>query len=155
VIPRRTLEIATAALTGAFGIAIMVSSLRSGVGWTPRGMDSGTFPFIAGVLIIAASLYNAARASRFAGPIVLERPGILKLAGMLLPAVLFVAAIPFAGLHVAAAAYVFGMVAFHDKGGIRKAAAIAVVTPLSLYGIFDWGFQVPLPRGTLGAALGF
>lgn len=155
MVNRRTLEIVTAALTGAFGIAIMVSSLHAGIGWTPRGVASGTFPFIAAVIIVAASLYNAVKAFGFAGPVVLDGAGARKLAAMLLPAVLFVAAIPFAGLHVSAAAYVFGMVAFHEKGGLVRAMALAVVTPVALYAIFDYAFQVALPKGMLGASLGF
>lgn len=155
MIRRRTLEIGTAALTGAFGAAIVVSSLRAGVGWTPRGVDSGTFPFIAGVLILAASVYNAARALSEEGPFVLEGPGILKLGAMLLPAILFVAAIPLLGLHVAAGFYVLGTVAFVSRGGIVKALVLAIVTPVTLYAVFDRAFQVPLPRGMLGAALGF
>ena len=155
MVNRRALEIVTAALTGAFGIAIMVSSLYAGIGWTPRGVASGTFPFIAAILILAGSVYNAVKAFAVAGPVVLDGAGARKLAGMFVPAALFVAAIPLAGLHVSAAAYVFGMVAFHKKGGLVRAVALAVITPVALYGIFDYAFQVPLPKGLLGAALGF
>ena len=155
MVNRRTLEIVTAALTGAFGIAIMVSSLHAGVGWTARGMDSGTFPFLAAFLIAAGSAYNIVKAFAFAGPVMLDREGARKLAGMFVPACLFVAAIPFAGLHIAAAAYIFGMVAFHKKGGIVRAIVFAIVTPIALYATFDYAFQVPLPMGMLGNALGF
>jgi len=155
VVNRRILEAVTAGLTGAFGIAIMVSSLHSGVGWTPRGVDSGTFPFLAALLILAGSLYNLAKAFSFVGPVMLDAAGARKLAAMFVPACLFVAAIPFTGLHVAAAGYVFGMVATNRKGSLARAAVFAIATPLALYAIFDWAFQVPLPRGMLGAALGF
>lgn len=155
IVTRRTLEIATAALTGAFGAAIVVSSLRAGVGWTPRGVDSGTFPFIAGVLILAGSLYNAVRA--FAGETLpmIEGPGILKLLVLFVPAVLFVAAIPVVGLHVAAGVYIFGVIAAHPHGSLRKAAVFGIATPFALYGTFDWAFSVTLPRGWLGGLLGF
>jgi hypothetical protein len=155
VISRRVLELTTAALTGTFGAAIVVSSLDAGVGWTSRGVGSGTFPFIAGVLILAGSLYNAGRASLAAGPGVLDAAGLRKLGAMLLPAILFVAAIPFAGLHVAAGAYAFASVAMDRSGSMRSAIVIGIVTPLALYAIFDWAFQVTLPRGMLGAAFGF
>jgi hypothetical protein len=32
---------------------------------------------------------------------------------------------------------------------------MSVVTAVALYVLFDWAFQVSLPRGLLGAALGF
>ena len=155
MINRRTLEITTAALTGAFGLAIMVSSIHAGIGWTPRGVDSGTFPFLAAVLIVGGSAYNMVKAFAFAGPVMLDGQGARKLAGMFVPACLFVAAIPLAGLHVAAAGYIFGMIAFHKKGGLLRAIVFAIVTPVALYATFDWGFQVPLPMGLLGKALGF
>ena len=155
MISRRALELATAALTGAFGLAIMVSSLRTGVGWTPRGVDSGTFPLLAGTLIVGGSVYNAARSFVRENAAAIEGPGIVKLLGLFLPAAAFVAAIPLAGLHVAAAIYIFGVIAAHPRGSVRKAVIFGIVTPLALYGIFDWGFTVTLPRGWLGAALGF
>jgi hypothetical protein len=155
VVSQRTLEVATAALTGAFGVAIVVSSIRAGIGWTPRGVASGTFPLIAGTIIVAGSLYNAFRALRAAGPVVLDGAGARKLAGLFLPAAAFVAAIPLVGLHVAAAAYTLAAIGMHRKGSIAKAVVLAIVTPLFLYGVFDRAFQVALPRGLLGAALGF
>jgi hypothetical protein len=36
-----------------------------------------------------------------------------------------------------------------------RASCFAAVTGVSLYVIFDWIFQVTLPRGALGSALGF
>ena len=79
----------------------------------------------------------------------LEGPGILKLAALFVPAVLFVAAIPLVGLHMAAAVYIFGVIAGHPRGSLRKAAMFAIATQLVLYGVFDWGFQTALPRGML------
>ena len=155
MVNRRTLEIVTAAITGAFGAAIMVSSIRTGVGWTPRGVDSGTFPLIAAVLIVAGSAYNVVRAFAFVGPVVMDGATARKLAAMFVPAILFVAAIPFIGLHVASGIYIFGSVIAHRRGRWWSALALAIVTPLALYATFDWAFQVTLPRGMLGAALGF
>ncbi|MFL5033452.1 MAG: hypothetical protein ACJ8EC_00375, partial [Microvirga sp.] len=36
---------------------------------------------------------------------------------------------------------------------VARALAISAVTAVSLYVLFDWAFQVTLPRGYLGAAL--
>jgi hypothetical protein len=154
VISRRILEIATAALTAAFGIAIVVASFNAGVGWTARGVASGTFPALAGGLIVAGSGYNAARAFAREAEWVLEGPGILKLLLLFVPAALFVAAIPLLGLHAAAGLYIFGVIAAHPRGSWPKAAIFGVATPLALYFTFDWAFSVTLPRGLLGAALG-
>ncbi len=155
MISRRALEIATAVLTGAFGAAILVSSIASGVGWTARGVGSGTFPAISGALIVAGSLYNLVRGALAPGASMLDGAGLRKIGAVFLPAVVFVAAIPFLGLHVASGAYVFGTVAMKGRAALGKAVALALATPVALYATFDWMFQVALPHGMLGAALGF
>ena len=48
MISRRALEVATAVLTGGFGVAVMVQSLDNGIGWSSAGVDAGTFPFLTG-----------------------------------------------------------------------------------------------------------
>ena len=154
MITRRALEILAAALTGAFGAAILVSSIGIGVVWTTRGVGSGAFPAIAGALIVAGSLYNLARAFAVAGPVLLDAPRLRKIGALFLPAAAFVAAIPLAGLHVASGVYLFAVVAAHRRMAWWRAAAIGIATAIALYLIFDWGFQVALPRGWLGAALG-
>ena len=54
----RSLEAATALLTGAFGAAVVVSSLDNGIGWSAPASSAGTFPFIVGLVIVAGSLFN-------------------------------------------------------------------------------------------------
>jgi hypothetical protein len=44
MISRRLLEILTASLTGAFGLAVAISSVDNGIGWSSDGVDAGTFP---------------------------------------------------------------------------------------------------------------
>jgi hypothetical protein len=154
MISRRTLEVATAALTGAFGVAIVVSSLDIGVRWTSRGVGSGTFPLLAGVLIVAGSLYNMARALPRPGPGILDLGQALDLARVFVPAAVFIAAIPLLGLHVAAAVYMLATGIFQARMPVVRALMVAIATPIALWAIFDHGFSVTLPRGMLGAALG-
>ena len=78
-----------------------------------------------------------------------------KLAALFLPAVIFVAAIPLLGMHVASAIYIFAVLVPQHHVSVARALVIAGVTAVSLYVMFDWAFQVTLPRGLLGAALGF
>ena len=155
MISRRALEAFTALLTGAFGAAILASSLAIGVGWTARGLGSGAFPALAGGLIVAGSLYNLARAFGFGTAILVERAQLRRSAAMLLPAAVFVAAIPLLGMHVASGVYVCAMTLASRRMAWWKAAAIGVATAVALYAIFDWGFQVTLPAGWLGKSLGF
>ena len=157
MISRRGLETGTAALTFAFGAAVAVSSTENGIGWSSAGVESGTFPFVTGLIVAAASAWNLAYAGLWRGSrhILVSREDLKKSAALFLPAVAMVAAVPFLGLHVASAIYMFAVLVWQNHMPPVRALAGALVVAVSLYVMFDWAFQVTLPRGTLGAALGF
>ena len=157
MISRRGLEAATAALTGGFGVAVAVSSLDNGIGWSSAGVESGTFPFITGLIVIAASAWNLFHAGLWRGSrhSVISWDDLRKIAALFLPALAMVAAVPLLGLHAAAAIYIFAVLVWQNHIAPVRALAGAAVVAVSLYAMFDWAFQVTLPRGALGAALGF
>ena len=160
MISRRALELATAILTGSFGVAVVVQSLDNGIGWSSEGVDAGTFPFLTGIVIVAGSLYNLVRGVVPAGtlasvPIAITSTELRRLAGLFLPAAIFVAAIPLLGMYIASAAYVFAVLAIPRHQSLLHSAATAAVTALALYVVFERMFQVSLPHGALAAALGF
>jgi hypothetical protein len=108
MVSRRSLETATALLTGTFGAAVVVSSYGNGIGWSSAGVDPGTFPFIVGLIILIGSIFNLAQGWLQAREVVL-RPAELKRLGMLfIPAAVYVGVIPLIGIYLASAAYVFG-----------------------------------------------
>jgi putative tricarboxylic transport membrane protein len=155
MISRRSLEAVTALMTGAFGAAVFISSLDNGIGWSSAGVDAGTFPFIVGVIIFASSLYNLVRGWPGNETVVLRRHELERLGSLFIPAAIFVALIPLTGLYLAAAVYLFGAILWHKRGALVFAAVIAIATSLALYLIFELTFQISLPRGMLGDALGF
>ena len=150
MVSRRSLETATALLTGAFGAAVVVSSFGNGIGWSASGVDAGTFPFIVGLIILSGSVFNLVQGWLEAGDILL-RPGELKRLGILfIPAAVYVGVIPLVGMYLASAAYVFGALAWHKRGSFVFAGIAAIGTALALYVIFERTFQISLPRGLLG-----
>ncbi|HEY0523338.1 MAG TPA: tripartite tricarboxylate transporter TctB family protein [Stellaceae bacterium] len=155
MITRRQLEILTGALTGTFGIAVIVSSIAVGSGWSSAGVQSGTFPLVAGILILGGSLANLARA--FVDPPALAlRASELRRVGLLfLPAVAFVAVIPFVGLYVASVFYLLWTLSVQHRMPYWRSGLIALATVVTLYWLFEQVFEVELPHGWLGAALGF
>ncbi|MDN5002022.1 tripartite tricarboxylate transporter TctB family protein [Bradyrhizobium sp. GCM10027634] len=160
MISRRVLELATAVLTGSFGVAVVVQSLDNGIGWSSEGVESGTFPFLTGLIIVAGSLYNLARgvvptASLASVPVAITSIELRRLAGLFLPAAIFVAAIPLLGMYVASAGYIFAVLAIPRHQAMVRSAGTAAVTALALYVVFERMFQVSLPHGALAAALGF
>src|SRR5712672_165209 len=151
----RSLEAGTALLTGAFGVAVVVSSLDNGIGWSAAGVDAGTFPFVVGLIILSGSVFNLAQGWLHAREIVL-RPSELKRLGMLfIPAAVYVGVIPLIGTYLASAIYVFGALAWHKRGAFVFAGIAAIGTTLALYLIFERTFQISLPRGLLGDFIGF
>ena len=155
MISRRSLEFATAALTGIFGAAVAVSSLDNGIGWSAAGVESGTFPLIVGLIILAGSVFNLVDGWLHARAVVLE-PSELKRVGMLfVPAAVFVGLIPLLGIYPASAIYVFGALIWDKRRSLLLAALAAIGASLALYLIFELMFQISLPRGVLGTQLGF
>jgi hypothetical protein len=155
MISRRSLETATALLTGAFGTAVVLSSRDNGIGWSAAGVDAGTFPFIVGLIIFGGSVFNLVKGwPRNDYPVL--RPSELKRLGMLfVPAAIYVGVIPLTGMVLASAGYVFAALAWHKRGALVFAGAAAAGTAAALYLIFELTFQISLPRGVLGDALGF
>ncbi len=155
MISRRSLEVATAALTGTFGIAVSVSSLELGVAWTSSGVSPGTLPFVTGLVIIGGSLLNLAWGFAAGREAVIDADNFRRLAGLFLPALAYIAVIPLLGMYVASALYVFGVLFAQHRTSLQRATVTAAAVVLTLYGLFEVTFRVFLPRGWLGSALGF
>jgi hypothetical protein len=151
----RSLEAGTAFATGAFGAAVVVSSLDNGIGWSAAGVDAGTFPFIVGLIILGGSIFNLVQGWLQARDVVLRPSELKRLAALFVPAVIYVGVIPLIGVYVASAFYVFGALAWHRRGSFVFAGLSAIATAVALYLIFELTFQISLPRGALGDALGF
>ena len=155
MISRRALEILTALLTGAFGLAVSISSLDNGIGWSSDGVDAGTFPFIVGMIIVVGSLYNLVRGAFAGSSIIVSGSSLRKGAALFLPAAAFVGFIPWIGFYLASAGYMFGVLALPKHLTLLRSLLIAVATPIFLYVVFERLFQVSLPHGALAAALGY
>lgn len=155
MISRRSLETATATLTGVFGAAVAFSSIDNGIAWTRAGVDAGTFPFITGLIILGGSLWNLARGWLQDREVALDWHQLRLVSALFVPAAVYVGFIPLVGMYAASGFYMFGMLAIQSKVSVLRSVAIAFVTALSLYLVFERLFQVSLPAGLLGNALGF
>jgi hypothetical protein len=151
----RSLEAATALITGAFGAAVVVSSFDNGIGWSAAGVESGTFPFIVGLVILAGSLFNLVQGWLQARAVILGLSELRRVGMLFVPALVFVGIIPLIGMVPAAAFYVFGALAWHKRGSLLVPALAAIGAALALYLIFELTFQISLPRGALGTLFGF
>jgi hypothetical protein len=155
MISRRALEVATAALTGTFGAAVVVSSIDNGIGWSSAGVDAGTFPFLTGAIILLGSLWNLARGSMQSREVLVSSSDLRRVTALFVPAVVFVGAIPLIGVYLASGCYMLGSLALLHRFSLPRSLLIAMATPLVLYLVFERMFQVSLPHGALGDVLGF
>lgn len=153
MLSRRAIEALTAAVTGAFGIAVVVQSLDNGIGWSSAGVESGTFPFMTGLIVTVGSLYNLVRGFWRGREIVVDGTAFGRTAALFLPAAVFVAAIPLLGMYVASVGYLLTTLWKQSKLPLWRSAAIALLVTIGLYVVFEWSFQVALPHGLLGAWL--
>jgi len=151
----RSLEAATALITGAFGAAVVVSSLDNGIGWSAAGVESGTFPFIVGLVILAGSVFNLVQGWLHARAVILGPSELRRLGILFVPAAVFVGIIPLIGTYPASAFYVFAALAWQKRGSLLVSALAAIGAALALYLIFELTFQISLPRGALGTIIGF
>lgn len=155
MISRRGLETAAAILTGAFGVAVAISSLENGISWSASGVESGTFPFFTGLIIVAGSVFNLARGWLGPRDSAIGWYELKRVAALFLPALVYIGAIPIIGMYVASGSYVLGTLTLQNRVSSTRAALLAIVTVTALYLIFERMFQITLPRGALGNALGF
>src|SRR5690349_4441378 len=133
MITRRQLEGVTGAITGTFAVAVIVSSIEIGSGWSSAGVESGTFPMLAGLLILGGSIFNVARALADPPALAIRAAEMKRLALLFLPAAAFIAAIPFVGIYVAAAGYLLWALSVQHSVPWWRTGLIVLGTMLTLY----------------------
>lgn len=152
----RAPELAVAGLLAAIAIAVIVDSLRIGVGWGDDGPRAGTFPFYLGVLLGLASVWiAAAELLRRGPPVVFAHTGQLRSVWAISwPMALFVAAIPWLGLYLSATLLIAGFMLRHGQHRRITVVSVSLAVPLVFYAVFERWFVVPLPKGALASLLG-
>lgn len=157
MVSRRTIEVAFAAFTALFGAVIAYGATEFGVGWSPSGPEPGTFPFYIGCLVTLASAANlvAGLTTRgFAETTFISRDQLWRIVTFILPMVGFVVLALLLGLYVATAIYLFAVMRWQGRYPYWHATLVAVGLPVFLFLVLEKGFQVPLLKGPLEAALG-
>jgi len=140
------------------GIIVIADSIRLGFMWGMSGPEAGFFPFYLGVGVVISSvivfsnnftLYRKEGAGKPLMP-----PGALKsILWVLIPSTGMVIIMELVGLHIAAALYLVFYMRAVGKIGWVTTLLISIISPLSLYVIFDKLFLIPLPQGLWGGYL--
>jgi putative tricarboxylic transport membrane protein len=152
----RAAEIAVAAGFFVLGALVMYDSQRMGFGWQEDGPQAGYFPFYIGAIICVSALANivAAVIAGKRGDGVFVEVGQLKLVlSVLVPSILYVAAIGWTGIYVASAVFVAFFMRWLGKYEWWKVAAVSIGNSVFFFVIFEIWFKIPLPKGPLEAFL--
>jgi hypothetical protein len=152
----KTVEIVTAAAILAFGATVIVDAVRLGHGWESDGPQPGFYPFYVGLLMCAAAgmiVWQQLRGGSRRDFV--ERGRFKPVLTMLLPSVVFVAAIFVLGLYVSSALFLVGFMRWQGGFGLLRTLPIAIGVPAVAFALFELWFSVPLPKGPLEALFGY
>jgi hypothetical protein len=156
VITKRSAEIAVGVIVAAFALLAIASNYQLGAGWAEDGPQAGYFPLRMGVAILVASIVVIAQAVRKNDRSAFVEQAQLKLvATVLLPLVVYIAAIKFTGIYVASALFIGIFMTLVGKFHWLRSAVTGIVINLVLFWIFEIMFKVPLPKGPLEHLLGY
>ena len=158
VVSTRTMEIVVAALFLVVGGIVMMDSLRIGAGWIdPDGPQAGYFPMRMGVIMSLASLVVLIQAVMARGPgkPFVDRHALKQVLLVLLPAVVYVAAVTVVGMYVSSAIYIAAFMMYMGGYKLPASAAVGLAVVLVLFFMFEIWFLVPLPKGPIEDMLGF
>ncbi|MCA6111999.1 tripartite tricarboxylate transporter TctB family protein [Bradyrhizobium cenepequi] len=151
----KAVETGVALLIAAFGIIVIIGSLKAGINWGAEGPRAGFFPFYIGVSIVAASAINLWSALRETDDRLFAEWGQLRqVMSVVVPTAIYVGSMPFVGLYVASIIFIGWFMRW--LGGYRWLPTIAVALgmPIITYLVFERWFLVPLPKGPIEEWLG-
>ena len=149
-ISTRAVEIFTALVLFALGVLVVYDSHRLGSSWGSDGPEAGYFPFYIGLILCVSSGVTAALAlfGRVREPrVFVEWQPLRQVLAVLIPALLYVAAIQLIGLYAASAIYIAGFMIWLGRYGWLKSALMGVVVSALAFVTFEIWFQVPLFKG--------
>lgn len=151
-------EIALAGLLLTVSLFVIADSLRVGTGWAEDGPRSGYFPFYIGLMLLGAAgwiLGSVFLRWRQADPVFAERAQLAGVVAVLVPMIVYVVCIIFAGIYVSSMLLIGYFMRRHGKFGWVRTLAVALGVPVACFLIFERWFLVPLPKGPLENLLGF
>jgi hypothetical protein len=141
-----------AALLTMAGLVVVFEARRLGAGWTSDGPGPGYFPFYIGMILCIGGvgiLYQALLSASANTGVFIDRDQFRRVMSVLLPAVLFVAAIGVLGQYVASAIYIAVFMVWLGHYAVWKSAAVGIGVNALFFAMFEIWFKVPLFKGLL------
>jgi hypothetical protein len=153
----RTIEIAVALFTLAFGFVVLLGSLQVGIDWGVEGPRPGFFPFYISLFIIVGSIYNLLQATTLGGikgGLFSSWEQLRRVMSVVVPSTAYVALVPFLGMYVSSMLLIAVFMMWLGGYSVWKTLPIAVGVPAVVYIVFERYFQIALPKGPIEYWLG-
>jgi putative tricarboxylic transport membrane protein len=151
-------ELVVAGLLAGIAVLVMADSWRVGIGWGLEGPQAGFFPFYVGLILLGAAgttmATNLVATSRARGSFV-DREGFGRVLSVLVPTVVFVVAVNWLGIYVAAALLIAFFMRRHGGFALAASLGLGAAIAVLVFVTFEVWFLMPLPKGPLEAALGY
>lgn len=156
----RVLEIVVALALMTVSAIIIYDSIRLGFGWVEgQGPAAGYFPFYIACVLGVASLAILLKAvlgnSDELKESFVSRVAFGRVLTVLLPAIVYVAAIQYLGLYVASGIFILIFMLTIGRESVLRSICVGIGVPVFFFVMFERWFLVPLPKGPLEALLGF
>ncbi len=152
VISVKAMDIITAFLFMVFGLVVMVESLKLGAHWGSDGPEAGYFPFYISLIILLSSAINLYQVAivnkKKQTESFVDKESFKQVMVVLLPAIIFVLGVQLIGIYVSSIVYIAFFMVWLGKYPIWKALVVSVWVSVSLYLMFEFWFQIPLPHGS-------
>jgi putative tricarboxylic transport membrane protein len=152
----RSVEVAVALLTFAFGGVILVGSLRVGIGWGIEGPRPGFFPFYISLFILVSSIINLVQiwTPATSTGVFSSWEQLRRVLSVVVPACIYVALVPVLGMYVSSMLLIAVFMMWLGGYGWHMTLPIAIGVPVLAYLVFERWFLISLPKGPLEELLG-
>jgi hypothetical protein len=157
----RTMEIIVAVILFVLGALVVYDSRRLGARWGSDGPEAGYFPFYIGLLICLSTAVIFGQAVLGRGEkreeVFVELQPLRQVLAVLVPAIVYVAAIQLIGVYVASAIYIAGFMVWLGRYSWLRGVLVGVLVSALAFVTFEIWFQVPLYKGAFNplAFLGY
>jgi hypothetical protein len=153
----RGVEVAVAGIIALLAIIGIYGSLKVGIGWASDGPRAGFFPFYVSLVVLLSSAINAANAllAPADGKVLVEWTQLRQVMSVLIPTIIYVAAIPYTGMYVASAVLITVFMRWLGRYNWATAFAVGIGMPVFTFFMFEIWFLVPLPKGPLENFIGY
>jgi Tripartite tricarboxylate transporter TctB family len=150
----RTAELLMAVALALLSLAFMMKSAELAIGWVPsRGPGSGAWPFWLSAGMLAATLTTIVRWSLKVTPesrstetymsksaVSIVGTSVAALVGLLIGTY-------YIGIYISLIFFLIFFVRIMGRQSWPVTLAIALLTPVGIFCLFDWALTIPLPKG--------